>query len=76
MVAQFLDDKSVERKRTLAIVPAFSVMLEPGQQVIPTDKDEEFEVKVGVSSNLSSVKQGTLHLELPVGWKAQPVRMR
>ena len=75
VVAQFLDDKSVERKRTLAIVPAFSVMLEPGQQVIPTDKDEEFEVKVGVSSNLSSVKQGTLHLELPVGWKAQPAQV-
>ena len=53
VVAEFLDDKGVERKRTLAIVPAFSVMLEPGQQVIPTDKDGEFKVKVGVSSNLS-----------------------
>jgi len=64
----------VEQKRTLAIVPAFSVMLEPGQQVIPTDKDGEFVVKVGVSSNLSGAKQGTLRLELPVGWKAEPAQ--
>ena len=75
VVAEFLDDKGVERKRTLAIVPAFSVMLEPGQQVIPTDKDGEFKVKVGVSSNLSGGKQGTLHLELPVGWKAEPAQV-
>ena len=72
VVAQFVDEKGVERKRTLAIVPAFSVMLEPGQQVIPTDKDGQFVVKVGVSSNLSSVAKGTLHLEMPTGWRAEP----
>ncbi|HSY64670.1 MAG TPA: PIG-L family deacetylase [Terriglobales bacterium] len=75
VVAEFVDDKGVERKRTLAIVPAFSVMLEPGQQVIPTDKDGEFAVKVGVSSNLSRAATGTLHLELPVGWKAEPAQV-
>ena len=72
VVAQFVDDKGVERKRTLAIVPAFSVMLEPGQQVIPTDKDGQFVVKVGVSTNLSSAAKGTLHLEMPTGWRAEP----
>ena len=74
VVAEFSDDKGVERKRTLAIVPAFSVILEPGQQVIPTDKDGEFVVQVGVSSNLSSATQGTLHLEVPDGWKVQPAQ--
>jgi LmbE family N-acetylglucosaminyl deacetylase len=72
VVAQFVDDRGVERKRNLAIVPAFSVMLEPGQQVIPTDRDGQFVVKVGVSSNLSSAAQGTLHLEMPAGWRAEP----
>jgi len=72
VVAQFVDDKGVERKRALAIVPAFSVMLEPGQQVIPTDKDGQFVVKVGVSSNVSSASQGTLHLQMPNGWRAEP----
>jgi LmbE family N-acetylglucosaminyl deacetylase len=74
VVTQFVDDKGVEWKRTLAIVPAFSVMLEPGQQVIPTDKDGQFAVKVGVSSNLSSAAKGTLHLEMPTGWRAEPAQ--
>ena len=69
VVAPFVDDKGVERKPTLAIVPAFSVMLEPGQQVIPTEHQGGFRVKVGVSSNLSTAK-GILHLEVPAGWGA------
>jgi len=72
VVTQFVDEKGVERKRTLAIVPAFSVMLEPGQQVIPTDKDGQFVVKVGVSSNLTNATKGALHLEMPTGWRAEP----
>jgi LmbE family N-acetylglucosaminyl deacetylase len=71
VVAAFVDVKGVERRRTLAIVPEFSVMLEPGQQVIPTGSDGESTVKVGVSSNLAGGK-GTLHLEVPAGWSVQP----
>jgi LmbE family N-acetylglucosaminyl deacetylase len=72
---QFVDDKGMERKRTLAIVPAFSVMLEPGQQVIPTEHDGEFRVRVGVSSNLSGAVKGTFHLEVPSGWNAEPANV-
>src|SRR5581483_70195 len=36
VVTPFLDDAGKERSRTLAVVPAFSVMLEPGTQVIST----------------------------------------
>jgi LmbE family N-acetylglucosaminyl deacetylase len=75
VVAPFVDDKGVERRRTLAIVPAFSVMLEPGQQVIPTEGDAECRVKVGVSSNLSGDAKGTLRLEAPSGWGVQPARL-
>jgi LmbE family N-acetylglucosaminyl deacetylase len=74
VVAPFVDDEGLERKRNLAIVPAFSVMLEPGQQVIPTEHKREFRVKVGVSSNLSGASKGTLHLEVPAGWNAEPVK--
>jgi LmbE family N-acetylglucosaminyl deacetylase len=74
VVAPFVDDKSVERKRTLAIVPAFSVMLEPGQQVIPTEHQGEFRVKVGVSSNLSNASNGALHLDVPSGWGVEPAK--
>jgi len=75
VVAEFVDDHSVERKRTLAIVPAFSVMLEPGQQVIPTGNDGEFRVKVGVSSYLSGAVKGTLHLEVPANWGVEPAKV-
>ena len=75
VVAPFVNDKGVERRRTVAIVPAFSVMLEPGQQVIPTEHDGEFRVKVGVSSNLPRAGNGTLHLEVPAGWNAEPAKL-
>ncbi len=75
VVAPFVDAQGVERKRTVAIVPAFSVMLEPGQQVIPTENDGEFRVKVGISSNLSGAVDGTLHLEVPSGWGVEPAKV-
>jgi LmbE family N-acetylglucosaminyl deacetylase len=75
VVVPFVDDKGVEHKRTLAIVPAFSVMLEPGQQVIPIEGDGECRVRVGVSSNLSGAVKGTLHLEVPAGWGVKPATL-
>jgi hypothetical protein len=43
--------------------------------VIPTEKDGELRVKVGVSSNLSSAVQGTLRLEVPAGWNVEPAEV-
>ena len=75
VIAPFVDDKGAERKRTIAIVPAFSVMLEPGQQVIRTVGDSECRVKVGVASNLSGAVKGTLRLEVPSGWRVEPSQL-
>ena len=50
-------------------------MLEPGQQVIPTAGDEERQAKVGVSSNLPGTTKGTLHLEVPAGWRVEPAKL-
>jgi LmbE family N-acetylglucosaminyl deacetylase len=75
VVTPFVDDKGGDRTRPLAIVPAFSVMLEPGQQVIATEGDGEKHVKVGVSSNLSGAGKGTLHLEVPTGWAVDPEKL-
>jgi LmbE family N-acetylglucosaminyl deacetylase len=75
VVVPFVDEKGVERRRTLAVVPAFSVMLEPGQQVIRTEGDTQCRVRVGVSSNLSSAVKGTLHLEVPAGWGVEPAKL-
>jgi LmbE family N-acetylglucosaminyl deacetylase len=73
--AAFLDENGVAARRPLAVVPGFSIMLEPGQQVIPTAGDEERQAKVGVSSNLPGTTKGTLHLEVPAGWRVEPAKL-
>ena len=65
-----------ETEQTLAIVPPFSVALEPGEQVLPVADGKETTVKVGVSSNLTGAPAGTLHLDLPSGWRAEPASLK
>ena len=52
VVAPFVDDAGKAAARPLAVVPAFSVMLEPGTQVISTHNGSSSTVTVGVTSNL------------------------
>ena len=54
VVTPFVDDAGKTEARPLAIVPAFSVMLEPGTQVISTHNGSTSTVTVGVTSNLTS----------------------
>jgi LmbE family N-acetylglucosaminyl deacetylase len=70
--AAFADTKGDPQRLPLAIVPAFSVALEPGEQVIPLSDGKTTTVKVGVNSNLTGAPQGRLRLELPAGWRAEP----
>jgi hypothetical protein len=72
VVTPFLDDAGKPRARPLAVVPAFSVMLEPGTQVISTHNGSTSTVAVGVTSNLSRDVRGALRLELPLGWRSEP----
>jgi LmbE family N-acetylglucosaminyl deacetylase len=72
VVVPFLSDKGITEKRLPAAVPAFSVELEPGAQVIPTTNGKHSTVKVGVSSNAAGAARGTLRLQLPEGWRAEP----
>ena len=59
-------------ERPLAIVPSFSVMLEPGTQVISTHNGSTTMVDVGVTSDLPRQSHGVLRLELPAGWRSDP----
>jgi LmbE family N-acetylglucosaminyl deacetylase len=77
VVTPFIDDSGIERARPLAVVPAFSVALEPGTQVISTHNGAESSVKVGVMGNVVphpiGIKQlGELRLDLPAGWRSEP----
>lgn len=56
----------------ISVVPAFSVMLEPGEQVIRNDHDPGCNVKVGVTYNLSAPAKGILRLKIPEKWRVQP----
>ena len=72
VLVAFTDDKGIEHKRPLSVVPAFSVELEPGEQIVPIANGSERTVKVGVSSNLTGVSRGNLRLEAPAGWRIEP----
>ncbi len=73
VVTPFLDDAGKLLTRPLAIVPGFSVELEPGTQVISTHNGSTTTVTVGVTSNLGRTARGNLRLELPQGWRSEPV---
>ena len=75
VVTPFIDDAGVERARPLAVVPAFSVALEPGTQVISTHNGASTNVTVGVTGNLKRETTGVLRLELPAGWRSEPEQL-
>jgi LmbE family N-acetylglucosaminyl deacetylase len=72
VVTEFVDDAGKVSARPLAVVPAFSVALEPGTQVISTHNGASSMVAVGVTSNLDRETHGVLRLELPSGWRSEP----
>jgi LmbE family N-acetylglucosaminyl deacetylase len=69
---QYINKTGASEKIPLAVVPTFSVVLEPAQQALPLSDGKETTVSVGVSSNLTGAPQGSLHLDLPSGWRAEP----
>jgi LmbE family N-acetylglucosaminyl deacetylase len=75
VLVPFLDETGKKRERDLAVAPVFSVILEPGTQVISTNESSSKTVKVGVSNNLTGVEKGTLRLDVPAGWRVEPQKM-
>ncbi len=59
----------------LAVAPGFSVMLQPGELVIPVSSNKPSEVHVEVSGNLTGAPRGQLHLEAPQGWRVEPAEL-
>jgi LmbE family N-acetylglucosaminyl deacetylase len=75
VVAKFKDDEGKELARPVAVVPAFSVALEPETQVISTHNGASSIVTVGVTSNLNREAHGSVRLELPAGWRSEPTQL-
>ncbi len=62
-------------ERAVAVAPAYSVMMDPGQRVIRAGDGADFDATVAVSSNLANSSKATLRLETPAGWKVEPEQM-
>ncbi len=71
-MVKYKDAQGNIAERPLAVVPQFSVALEPGEQVIPVENVRELTVKIGVTSDAANAPEGILRLELPLGWKSEP----
>jgi LmbE family N-acetylglucosaminyl deacetylase len=84
-MVRYKDNSGAISERPLAVAPAFSVLLDPGEQVIPTTDGPPSAAKVDVSSNLDSKtlqathfegdpekNGGGLRVEAPEGWRVVP----
>ncbi len=71
----FTNEKGAEQIREFAVAPAFSVALEPGEQVIPLANKSATTVHVRVRCNLSKEPRGTLRLQAPTGWHVEPASL-
>ena len=70
-VANVPESKSLGGKEEIAVVPAFSVAIDPGNQVIPANTHSPIKVDVKVGSNVDG-SSGVLKLQAPAGWKVTP----
>lgn len=75
VAGRFVDETGKQGTRPLAVVPAFSVMLDPGTQVISTHNGGKTTVTVAVTSDHDRDSHGVLKLELPNGWRSQPAQL-
>jgi LmbE family N-acetylglucosaminyl deacetylase len=86
-MVQYKEASGVVAMRPLAVASAFSVLLDPSQQVITTKDGPEPNVKVDVSSNLGAVQaekaretmvseqdQGMLRVMAPEAWQVEPTQ--
>lgn len=75
VLGKFVDDNGKSEFHPLAVLPAFSVMLDPGTQVISTHNGGKTTVTVAVTSDQTRAARGILRLELLPGWKSEPAQL-
>jgi hypothetical protein len=71
-----VDSQGSTRNQEFAVLPAFSVAMEPRQQAIVSNTRSSMNVRVQVSSNLDGASSGDLRLQTPTGWRASPANAR
>jgi LmbE family N-acetylglucosaminyl deacetylase len=64
--------QGTSRNLRLAVVPAFSISVLPGEEIISTNSRAAVEVTVKALSNVDGAPSGRLRLEAPSGWRVRP----
>ncbi len=72
----FKDGAGREKRRALAVGPAFSVEVNPTSQVIPLGHDGSRPIDATVKSFYPGSAKGRLQLALPTGWRIEPDAQR
>jgi LmbE family N-acetylglucosaminyl deacetylase len=70
-----VDPRQGELRRPVMVVPAVSVRTERAVRILPLSGDRTFRVRVELASEAPRGTAGTLRLELPAGWSAQPASL-
>ena len=65
------DSKGEAWSMPLAVVPPFSVETSPATQIIPAGANPSAELRAVIRST-EDRERGTVHLEIPSGWKVEP----
>jgi LmbE family N-acetylglucosaminyl deacetylase len=77
-MVRYKDEAGQQVERPLAVAPAFSLLLDPAEQVIATENGPPLAVKAEVASNVRSTgdkkETGTLQLEVPSKWRPEPAQ--
>ncbi len=77
-MVRYRDSAGAVSERPLAVAPAFSVLLDPAEQVIATKDGPPLAVRAEVASNVKSTDQnhasGALQLGVPSGWRSDPAQ--
>ena len=68
----FKDDRGIEHRAPLAVTPAFSIALDPSENVLSVADGKTSTVHAQASTNLSQAMSETLHLTVPSGWRTEP----
>jgi LmbE family N-acetylglucosaminyl deacetylase len=67
-----VDPRQGELRRPVMVVPAVSVLLDPPTRVLSTAAPRPIEYTVRLAAEQAGGIGGTLRLEVPAGWRAEP----
>jgi hypothetical protein len=70
-----VDLRQGELRRPVMVVPAVSVRTERAVRILPLSGEHTFRLRVDLASEAPGGIGGTLRLELPAGWTAQPASL-